>query len=224
MDGALNAVLACPRHHLFRFVARLDRAQAHLTEQAHPGFRQFLEVLFEHAFFDHGRTRQNLDTPWPEVVKRTLRRDGEGLQANNVFGPAWQVNFAGRNHGGHTAMHGRINPADLVLARRPVPKHRMYMAVNQPRANTRLVCINHGLRVLDIAILKLAHGHNQPVIHHDGVGIQYGFIDITGQQQADIPDHDFSGLSGGCSFCHGAGLSRGFIFMRVSASQCAAPS
>ena len=209
MDGALDAVLARPGHHLLGLVAGLDRAQTDLAQQLDTGFGEFLEVLLDHAFFNDGRAGQHLDAARAEVVKSALRRDGQRLQADDVLGPAGQVHLAGRDHGGDTAVHGGVDPADLVLARRPVAKHRVHMAVNQAGCHAGLVHVDHSACMRHVAVLGLAHGHNQAVLHHDGVGIQDGLVDVAGQQQADVGDDDFAGFSVCNCFSHGVSLGSG---------------
>ena len=132
VDGALDAVFARPGDHLFGLIPGFDRTQADLTQQSDAGSGEFLEVVFGHAFFNDRRTGQYLDPAGAEIGKGTLRGDGQGLEAHDVFGSAGQMNLSGRNHGGDTPVHGRVDPAQLVLARGPVAKHRVHMAVDQP--------------------------------------------------------------------------------------------
>ncbi|MNV94829.1 hypothetical protein D3C71_1896630 [compost metagenome] len=94
MDGALDTVLARPVHHLLGFVSGLDGTQPHFTQQRDTGIGQVLEVLFDHAFFDDRGARNDLHAAGAEIVERTLRRDGQGLQSHNVFGTAGQVHLA----------------------------------------------------------------------------------------------------------------------------------
>jgi hypothetical protein len=39
-------------------------------------------------------------------------------------------------------------------------------------------------------------------VHHDGVGVQDGAVDVARQQQADVLDDDLAGLFAGRDFCH----------------------
>ena len=209
VDGALDAVLARPGHHFLGLVAGLDRAQTDLAQQPDTGLGEFLEVLLDHAFFNDGRAGQHLDAARAEFVKGALRRDGQRLQTNDVLGTPGQVHLAGRDHGGDTAVHGGVDPADLVLARRPVAKHRVYMAVNQAGCHAGLVHVNDGARMRHVAVLGLAHGNDQAILHHDGVGIQDGPVDVAGQQQTDVGDDDFAGFSVCNCFSHGVSLGSG---------------
>ncbi len=169
-----------------RLVAGLDRAQAHFAQQAHAGFGEFLEVALDHALLDDGRAGQHLHAAGAEVVEGALRGDGQRLQAHDVLGAAGQVHLAGGNHGGHAAVHGGVDPADLALARRPVAEHRVHVAVDQARRHAGLLRVDDGLRVFEIAVLLLADRDDQAVVHHDGVGVEDGLVDVAREQQPDV--------------------------------------
>ena len=79
VDGALDAILARPAHHLGRLVTGLDRTQTHLAQQTHARLSELLEVLLDHALFNDRGARQNLDTTGAEVVKSALRGDRQRL-------------------------------------------------------------------------------------------------------------------------------------------------
>ena len=55
VDGALDAVLARPGHHLLCLGTGLDRAEADLAEQRDAGLRELREVALDHALLDHRR-------------------------------------------------------------------------------------------------------------------------------------------------------------------------
>ena len=203
VNGALDAIFARPRDHLFGFIPGLDRAQADFAQQRHPRIGQIFEVLFGHALFNDRRTGHHLHSAGAKVVKGALGGDGQGFEAHDVFGPPRQMHFARRDHGGHAAIHGRVDPADLVLARRPVAEHRVHMAVDQAGADTGLVCINGGLCARQVAIFLTPHRNDQAVVDHDGVGLQDGLINIARQQQANVFDHDFSRCASGGDVGHG---------------------
>ena len=80
------------------------------------------------------------------------------------------------------------------------------MAVNQAGCHAGLVHVDHSACMRHVAVLGLAHGHDQAVLHHDGVGIQDGLVDVAGQQQADVGDDDFAGFSVCNCFSHGVSL------------------
>ena len=74
------------------------------------------------------------------------------------FGRPGRVHFAGGDHSGDSAVHVAVDPAELVLARRPVAGHRMHMAVDQSRHHRRALGINHQGRVIRIDIFLFADG------------------------------------------------------------------
>ena len=192
MNGALDAVFACPGHHLFGFITCFHRTQAHFAQQCHACSGQLLEVVLGHAFFDDGRTGNHFDTARAKVAERTLRGDGQGFQTHDVFGATGQMHLTGRDHGGHAAVHGGVNPANLVLPWRPVAKHRMHMAVDQARRHASLLHIDGGLGAFGVHILEAPHSGDKPIHHHDGVGLQNGLVDVAREQQTDVLDDNFA--------------------------------
>ena len=83
------------------------------------------------------------------------------------------------------------------------------MAVDQAGRHAGLVHVNDGARMRHVAVLGLAHGHDQAVLHHDGVSVQDGPVDVAGQQQADVGDDDFAGFSVCNCFSHEVSLGSG---------------
>src|SRR5258707_820074 len=120
MDGALDAVFACPAHHLARGRPILDAAQADLAEQFDAGRGQFLEVVLDHLVFDHGRAGMDFYAARAQRPERALRENRHRLDADDVARPAGHMNFAGGNHRGDAAVQIAVDPAGLVLPRRPV--------------------------------------------------------------------------------------------------------
>ena len=135
--------------------------------------------MFGHTLFDDGCTRNHLHAAWTEVAESTLRGDGQGLQTHDVFGASGQMHLTRRDHGGHAAVHGGVDPANLVLSWRPVAKHGMHMAVNQARGDAGLSDVDGGFGALGIHILEATHSGDKPVHHHDGVGVQDGMVDVA---------------------------------------------
>ena len=105
-------------------------------------------------------------------------------------------------------MHGLFNPAQLVLARCPVTKYRVNVAVNQARADATLLRVDDGDCVTLVAVFGFAHSNNQPVVDDDGVCIKNRLANIARQQQANVLDDDFAGYSGGLQVCHGVPVKK----------------
>ena len=70
MDGALDAVLPRPAHHLAGRVPVLDAAQAHLAEKLHAGLGQVLEVLLDHPLLEHRVLLEGGTNPSYAAVRR----------------------------------------------------------------------------------------------------------------------------------------------------------
>ncbi len=77
--------------------------------------------------------------PGRNVAERALREDRHRLQPDDVARPAGHVHLAGGDHGGDAAMQIAVDPADLVLPRRPVAGDGMDVAVDQAGRHGRAV-------------------------------------------------------------------------------------
>src|SRR6202035_5079813 len=127
----LDAVFARPSHHLARGRAILDAAEADFAEQFYPGSGQLLEVLLDHAGLNDRRAGMDLDAAGAKIVERALRENRHRLDADHVAWPAGHVDLAGGDHRGDAAIEKAVDPADLILPRRPVAGDGMNMAVDQ---------------------------------------------------------------------------------------------
>jgi hypothetical protein len=97
-----------------------------------------------------------------------------------------------------------VDPADLVLARRPVASDRMDVAVDQARRDGGAVGINNGGGALGVDVLEAADRRDPAVLGHDRVGIQDRLFQRPRQQQPDIADHQLAGTGRlGCVVRHG---------------------
>src|ERR1700733_5307006 len=97
----------------------------------------------------------SLTPPRPE---RALRKDRHRLEANDVAGPAGHVHFAGRDHGGDAAMQIAVDPAALILPRRPVAGDGVDMAVDQAGRDRGAGGIDGRGGVLGVDVLGAADG------------------------------------------------------------------
>ena len=158
VDGAADAVLARPRHHLLRLVGFLDAAEADLAQQRDAGRGQFGEVALDHALLEHRRAGQHLDAARAEAGEGALRGDRQRLDADDVLRPAGQVHLARRDHRRHAAVEAAVDPAELVLPRRPVAEHRVHVAVDQARRDGGAARIDDDVGALGIEVLRAADG------------------------------------------------------------------
>ena len=102
------------------------------------------------------------------------------------------MHFTGRYHGGHAAVHGGIDPANLVLPGRPVAKYGVNVAVDQAGGNAGLVHVDGGFCAFEVTVVFKPHGDDQAVMDNDGVGVQNGPVNVSREQQADVFDDDFA--------------------------------
>ena len=101
-----------------------------------------------------------------------MSRNGERFEPDDILRPAGQVHFASRNHCCDTAVEGRLDPADLILARRPIAKHRMHMAINQAGCHARIVRVDDCFSVRDVAVFFFTDCNDQPIVDHNRIGRQ----------------------------------------------------
>ena len=179
MDRALNAVLARPFHHLSCRLTGLHGAQTDLTQQLDAAVRQFLEVTLDHALFEHRRTGQHFDARRAEIFVPALRGDRHRLQPDDIFGPARRMNFTRRNHRRHTPVEARVDPVQLLLARRVVPDDRMNVAVNQTRAQGYALGIHHCCCVIRIQIGFPADRSNPVTITDNTISVDQRLFQLA---------------------------------------------
>ena len=100
-----------------------------------------------------GAPAMDLHAVRAEGGEGSLRRDRQRLQADDVARPARRVDFACRNHGGDAAMQVRIDPADLVLPRRPVAGDRMDMVVDQARRDRAALRVDDRVAPVPVSMI-----------------------------------------------------------------------
>ncbi len=115
----------------FAVGAVLDAAEPDLAEKLHAGRGELLEILLDHAGLDHRRAGMDLHAAGRKASNAALREDRHRLDADDVPRPAGRMHLAGRDHRGDAAMQVGIDPAELVLPRRPVAGDGMDVAVDQ---------------------------------------------------------------------------------------------
>ena len=99
------------------------------------------------------------------------------------------MHFASGNHRGHAAVHAAINPTQLVLPWRPVASDRVYVAVDQPWAQSSSSRVDHGCGVFGINIFSPADRDDSVIHCNYRVGVQNWLFEITTQQQSDVANH-----------------------------------
>ena len=109
------------------------------------------------------------------------------------------MDFARRDHGGDAAVQKTVDPADLVLPRRPVAGDGMNVAVDQAGRNSGAIGIDDGGGAFGIDVRGAADGGDPAVLGDDGVGIEDRLLHGAGEHEPDIADHQF-GRAGGLGF------------------------
>ena len=87
--------------------------------------------------------------------------------------PAGGMHLPGRDHGGDAAVEAALDPADLVLPRRPVAQHRMDVAVDQPGRDRAAMRVDGGIdRAAGGQFGAAADGQDAAILDQDGIGLQ----------------------------------------------------
>src|SRR5579872_2111543 len=87
-------------------------------------------------------------------------------------------------------MHGRVDPADLILPRRPVAGDGMDMAVDQSRREHGALRIDDGLGVGGVDLREAADGCDPAADGDEAVGVEDRPIEIAAEQEPDILDDE----------------------------------
>ena len=98
------------------------------------------------------------------------------------------------DHRGDTTVQATVNPAKLVLPRRPVARHRMHMAVNQPGRENGSVRVNRQRRAGYVDLFLLADRDDLAVYRDHRVRIENRLLDVAAQQQPDVINHQPGGI------------------------------
>ena len=118
-------------------------------------------------------------------VRGHHRERGDEVGGEVLVVEARHVQLAGRDHGGGAAVHVVADPADGVLRGRPLAKHRMDMAVHQPRHHRAAAGVD---RRIGLGIGgRIERGDFRAIDQKRFyVGLRLG--DVAGKELADVPD------------------------------------
>ena len=155
VDGALDAVLARPGHHLLRLVAGLDRAEADLAEQRRrrPAASS-LKSLSTMPFSITGAPASTLTPPGRKLSKARCAVIASAFRPTMSFGRPGRCTSPAEIIVVTPPFIVRVDPAELALARRPVAEHRVHVAVDQARARRRSSCSRSRVcALLDVAVV-----------------------------------------------------------------------
>src|SRR5262249_52746821 len=127
----------------------------------------------------------------------------ERLDTDDVLRAPGQMDLAGGNHGGDTAVQEAVDPIQLALPWSPVAEDRVDVAVDQAGDEDRPLGIDHGVRSFAVDLLRLADGGDLAIHADDRVGIEDRLSEVAGQEEPDIADHQLAGgPAGGLRLSH----------------------
>ena len=98
----------------------------------------------------------NLHAARSERLECALRENRHRFEPDDIFRTPRRVDLARRDHGGDAAVQAAVDPAKLILARRPVTTHRVHVAVDQAWGERRSPGIDRDGRAATIDILFVA--------------------------------------------------------------------
>ena len=153
-----------------------------------PGCRQVFEVFLDHSMFDHGGAGVNSDATGTKGGEGALSKDRHGLEPDYIFRAAGGVDFAGGDHGGDSAMQVAVDPADLILPRRPVAGDGMHVAVDQAGCKSCALGVDDESCRIPIDVFPFANGGDSAVDGQDSIGFEDWGLDIAAEEQADVVD------------------------------------
>ncbi len=185
MDHGVQTRLARPGGNFENLRRVAHGSEADLAQQAHPRRAHLGVVGLGHPALRHRRAGQHLGAERAERRKAALRGNGQRLHAHRVPGAAGQVNLAGADQRGRAAMHHRLDPAELVLPRRPVAERRVDVVVDQPRHRRAAVRLDHPRAGHGKAA---ARGDDAIPLDQDGVGVEEGPGEVAREDQAQVAD------------------------------------
>src|SRR5579863_3646346 len=195
MYRRLNPILPRPSNHFPRGRAVLDAAKSHLAQEPNTGRSEFFEILFLHARLDARGACMHFDAARTKSRKNALGVYRHRFQPDDVTRAAGRVYFSSRNHRGYSAVQGTVDPAQLVLARRPITSHRMHMTVDKTGSDDGAVCVNDCVAAFGLEILLATNGRNPAIDSDNGVAVEDRPLKISAENQANVADHQFGGCS-----------------------------
>src|SRR6202140_330787 len=188
MNRALDAIFARPCDHLARSLAIFYTAEPYFAQYFDSSCSEFFEIVFDHSMFDDRRARINFYSSRTEGIKSALRENGHRLQSDNIFRTARRVHFTSRNHRGDAAVHIAVDPAQLILTRRPVSANGMNVAVDEAGGKGCALGIDGDRGSGGVHIFVFSNSGNAPSDRDNGVRVKDGIGKISAEQKADVAD------------------------------------
>lgn len=108
------------------------------------------------------------------------------------LGRPGEMHLARADHRRDAAIEKGFDPAELVLARRPVAEDRMHMAVHETRRNGAAHGVDDGSARRIGQVLQAADGRDAAVLDQDRIGVQDRIRQVAREHQADVTDDRFA--------------------------------
>src|SRR5258708_1942609 len=191
VNRALYTVLPGPRNHTMSGGAVLYAAKSNLAQEFDSRGSQFFEVIFNHALLQHRRPSVDFHASRPKILEGSLRKDRHCLQSDDIFRAAWRMHFSGGDHRGDTTMQTAIDPAELILTRRPIAADGMYVAVDQSWGQCRALGVDCCGGAALVQIFLFAYGVDVAVNRDNRIRVENRTIEVAAQKEPNVADHKF---------------------------------
>ena len=87
-------------------------------------------------------------------------------------------------------MQTTVDPAQLILAGRPIAADGMHVAVDQSRSEGRALGVNRSSGTGEVGIFFFADGVNETVNGHNRVSvIEDRMVELSAEKESDVADH-----------------------------------
>src|SRR4030095_4775633 len=101
-----------------------------------------------------------------------------------------RVHLASRDHRRNATVQVTIDPAELILARSPIPGDRMYMTVHQPGRERGALGVADSGSARRVDVFFFANGGNLAIHSEHAVGIENRVFQVPAEEQTNIPDNE----------------------------------
>jgi hypothetical protein len=186
----LHAVGLRPSSHPRGDLRILHARDADLADEPHAGRGHLGEVRLGQAVLEQDGARVDLHAGGAQVLERAVRQDRERLHAGRVGGAPRQMGLAGRQHRGHAAVQVRVDPVELLLARREVAEDRVRVVVAQARGHGGSRGVDGRRDPGDVGAALAADRVDHAVAYDDRVTRRDGRLDVAGDDRADVRDDE----------------------------------
>ena len=188
----LEAVLVSPLDHGSGVLGVLHAAQADLAHDPQALSLHLLEVLLGQALLqDHGAA-VDLHAGGTGVLEGLVGEDSHALGADGILGTAGHMALTGGDDGGDAAVQLSLNEADGLLTMTVVAHGDMDMGIEQAGSHGGTGSVDDLVGLHAAGDSLAADSRDLAVDNNDGVALSDRLCDVTGQDLANVLNHNSS--------------------------------